>query len=205
MKNSKAKQQASRFNRHTAGIIVLILLIGCCFVAQVAFNKIIWQSLNRQNNLDLRRLITDAINNLSKEAVIDGPSRKVYLPEAKLVLPPYPIDLNGLRYRYSPAQDEANFKAEIYITTNETLRYGISQIPSSDETEQIFESLPSAQACSRQILLAFEDIHGKPDHQNVKVSSIKLADGRTAYLYLDNGCKDNSEALINYLQQLQSY
>ena len=150
-------------------------------------------------------MITDAIRGLSKEATIDGPTREVYLPEAQLVLPAYPKDIKGLRYSYSPAQKEGNFKAEIQVTTNETLQSAINNIYVSEKTEHIFEGVPKAQACGRQIVIVFEDIYGRSDHDNVKVGTAKLADGRTAFLYLDKACKENSEALIRYLQLIQSY
>jgi hypothetical protein len=205
MKKQKAKKRPSKFNWRLAGLIFGVLLIIGILAAQFTYNKIVWQSVNRQANSELRDMIIDALQGLSQQAVIDGPSRKVYVPEARMVLPPYPHDVQGLRYSYTPQNDKGNLDAELLVTTNDTLANGISAIRSGNKVEDIFAGVPKAQACSRQIIVAFKDSYGQPGEDNAKVGVVNLADGRNAYLYLDAGCKDNSEPLIKYLQQLQSY
>lgn len=204
MKKSKKQQLKYRFAwkptlKVTAVILGLLLL-----AAQLAYDKVLWRQDTHFADRELLGMISDSIQSLSKEAVVDGPSRHVYIPEARLLLPPYPKDILDIRYGYSPANEGVNDE-EIRITTNAVLGTSLSAMRSGRNLQEIFDKVPKAQACSRQFMMTFKDSYGNTGDSYDKVATQQLADGRTVYLYLDSGCKDQSEPLLNYLKQTQSY
>ncbi len=178
--------------------MVGLLLVGL-ISAQIIYDKEMWRRVNYLENRDLSSMIIDSIKNLEKPAVVDGASSKVYLPEPHLVLPPYPTNVQGIRYNYDQ-QDE-----RLQITTDLSLGTGIAGIRTANTLEDIFKQVPKAQACGRQTVLTFKDIYDQESDYLSKAGTKQLANGKTLYIYVDKNCTENSQQLVSYLQQAQSY
>lgn len=205
MKKQKKAQKKNWLNRRNIAITAAGLFVAGLVAAQLIFNSVVYRYMKRAAVTEMSNLITEAIRNGSKDAVVDGPSQRVYVPEAKLVLPPSPQGINGLRYRYTPAlSDQTPDQAEIIFTTN-AHQFRSTSLRGADSMYDLFAKVPSVQACSRQIQIFFDESHGEADGNLKRVVKKPLADGRIASIYLDQECPDDSEQLINYLKQIESY
>lgn len=181
-------------------LFVLLLLF---IAAQLSVDRYLIDANNKQSSR-VQDLIIEAVRGLRKEAVVDGPSGKVYLPDAHLVLPPYPANVRGVLYSYDHSGEAIN-DDELLITSTSALGYGIARVNSANSIEGSFNAVPKMQACSRQIAVTFKQNSELVGTGYRQVYAKKLADGREIFMYLDKGCEENSAELIDYLKQLQSY
>lgn len=182
-------------------IFLLVAIIG----AQFLFNVHIFQRLRKLEDSSLKNIISDGISNINKDATIEPLSGKVYVYEPKLVLPPYPPELSsGVEYTYIPGNVEG-FKEELQITSKTAMGYGTARLNQYASEGRLFEAVPIAQACSRQIIIMFNPADEAPFDGYKKVESRQLADGRTLHIFTSNQCHSESEVLTNYIKQIQSY
>lgn len=152
------------------------------------------------------QLIVDAVDGLHKPAPVDGPTGKVYMPDARLVLPPANI---ATEIFYSNVGDSQTPELQItarYIVgqAKAKLRSAQQQPNYSGSVRGIFEHVPELQACSRGVQLYFS----KPNLDSAQFTdhgTKQLADGRTVYLYTEPLCQADMTDLVAYIKQAQSY
>lgn len=204
MKKQKKAQKKNWLNRRNIALGLAALVIAGLVSAQLFLNKLFWDGYKRAANKEISGLINDALRGLNKDAVIDGPSRQVYMPDAKLVLPPYPAEIRFLRYNYFSAPG-GELAPEVRIASGAIMDATMYSVGIAVSMEDLFSKVPKAQACSRQIQIFFDESHGEADGNLKRVVKKPLADGRIARIYLDQECPDDSEQLINYLKQIESY
>lgn len=187
-------------------IKIILLTLGTVFVLAwlavlTALTAINWQRLDAVETEKIRTLIIDAVEVLNNDPVVEPLSGKVYLPDAKLVLPPFATDENiRFEYSYSPAADGQ--VEEVRLSSKSNMEHSIGLLVSSRTYEETFERVPELQACSRQILLQYEPYDG-PDY--VLVHTKKLSNQRDLYMYNEKNCKKDASRLTDYLKQVESY
>lgn len=185
--------------------VFFAIVLGLFIAFQLIVDRYLLSLIHQGNGDTVKTLIMDAARGMNKDAVIDGPTGKIYLPEAHLVLPAYPQALNrGIKYHYNTAEQGVSEK-ELTITSYRSLASSMTELNSASTIEQVFAHVPKFQACNRQIDITVKDMGPQLNDSYQKVATKHLNDGGDIYMYLDQGCKENSEELIAYLQQIQSY
>ena len=191
------------------------LCLGLAFlIGQVLFDRYVYfQGMVRHDNDRLAFMIVDAIRGASKPAVLEPTTKKVYVPDASLVLPAYPSDIPEIRYAYS--RPYASYGGGAQITTTLALQSGTARILNQGQTAGVngsydptalFNEVPSAQACSRGILLAFNEKDTSSSADGTLAFTKTLHDGRVVHVYGNDRCKTYSFApLLDYLKQVESY
>ncbi|HUP26182.1 MAG TPA: hypothetical protein VM124_00870, partial [Candidatus Limnocylindrales bacterium] len=82
---------------------------------------------------------------------------------------------------------------------------GTMRVRMANGLEDIFKQVPKAQACAAQVTLTFKDIYPQENDKLSQAGTKQLANNKTLYMYVNRDCTENSEPLIKYLQQIQSY
>lgn len=157
-----------------------------------------YRQINRQDNTQIISLINKAIDNLHKPAVIEPVSGKVYLPDAKLVLPAHKVELGDVSYIYAPASEY--MKEEVNVTSVKDLKVAKLELDKgmNTELETAFAAVPKLQSCSRGIRIGYE-----PESEYKPVATKKLSNNKTVYFYTEELCK-NPE-FLEYVKQIDSY
>ncbi len=187
-----------------AGIGVLAVLI---LVAQVALDVHFWRVDRYTSGEPITSIIIESVEALHKPAVIEPVSKKVYLPDANLVLPPQPATMPNLLYTYTPSFDSVDAEADVTVTN--AVSVGVSKLRDAEgqglvnrDSSTLFTAVPGLQVCSRGLHVVF-GTKTKYDHL---LSSKTLADGRTMDVYSEKtACAYDLTPLANYLAQAQSY
>jgi len=207
---SKSPNQKPKFKK--IALVSVVIVITLLVAAQVVFDVVATRRLQRGSDGAIVNLIIAAVENLSRPAIQDGPTGKVYIPEAHLVFPPYANSLVAIRYNYSPGFDKT--PAELMVTKQNTLSSAESRLWAAytsnswwakNDPQAVFKEVPNLQTCERGIHLLFEPA---TDVNLRQVSSKALNDGRTLYIYHElQTCKNeyDQQGFIDYLKQAQSY
>ncbi len=197
-KSSKINKKQSVSKRKLAAIGVMAIVTAITVANSLTLVYLYYSGRISYDNDKIVHLILRGSQLTSKPAVIEPLSGKVYLPDAKLVLPPASEEVGEIVYRYSPAYD-VNSKEEINIArTIDIVSAGSKIISAPEDIEKKFEGVPELQACSRGIRITFE-----PDAALEPVATKKLTNGKTAHFYTEVLC--NNPQLITYVQQIDSY
>lgn len=204
----KTKSKAKKHNRHNPlwlGIMAAGLLLLVLVVLQFWHNYHLQKQVTRLSNSETKTLLVNALQGLNKDALVEPSTGRVYLPEPRLMLPAYPPEIfTGIEYTYSPAAPEVSHEV-LHITSKLAMDYGTSTLHNYSNIDKMFDAVPVAQACSRQIIITFKP-GTKPDFENYsKIASQQLQDGRQITMFKSDICEQDSETLTAYLQQIQSY
>jgi len=196
----KSNKQSSSISWRNVLVISLAVVVGLGVVAQICFNRYVLRELNN-GQPSIRTMLSDALVALNRPATVDGPTGKVYLPEAKLVLPAYTPTVGELLYTYAPPVDSV--QAHLTLTTRAVAARTVGALKNTPSLDEALTKLPEAQACSRQFLLSFEKLSSWTDYEELFTKT--LQDGRTLHVAVANECKAGSEALREYLRDAESY
>lgn len=202
----KKKNKQKIFTPRVLGFVILAILLGVMLFLQLWFNNHLLSRIQVLEEAKIEKLITDNLRTLNEDPVVEPLSGKVYLPGPRLVLPAYPKELlGGIQYYYNPVIPDGNDQEILHITSEFALNYGIAGMRSAEGHNGIFEAVPTAQACTRQIIVQFETGTEPelPDYSSV--GTRRLADGRTLELFTADQCDQNAELLVKYVEQIQSY
>ena len=176
-------------------VLVLAVAIGGWFIAYL------WQIVRSESGTTVKILITQAVEGLSSPAPIDGPTGRVYLPQARLSLDPLPDTIGSeIRYQFLPAWED--MPQEIRIVNGYGVMSARSNLVGTPKLEEAFAAVPELQACSRGYLLSFNEQSQTADTLKFKKT---LSDGRQLYVYLDAGCSQYQEDFENYLKTVDTY
>ena len=198
----KSKNKKISKIRYTRFIIPALLLIQFVIIGVLAV-CVYWQkyAIKQVAPLPVSGLIIDAVDNLSREVKSDPQTGKVYIYEARLVLPATEDPLLKLRYNYTPAGED--YSAELRIVNEAIFQQARVKILAAQNIDDVFKAVPKLQACSRGYHLSFEK--SEDSFGGREIFTKKLKDSRTLYVYLEDTCGDNSDKMIPYLKQIDSY
>lgn len=190
----KAVSKRKAYIVAATSLLIVAILVNSVALLYLFF----YRQINRQDNTQIIGLINKAIDNLHKPAVIEPVSGKVYLPDARLVLPAHAVELGDIEYRYSPAI-EGTYE-EINVTSVKDLRIAKLELDKGayGDLETAFSAVPRLQSCSRGIRITYV-----PESENKPVATKKLSNNKTAYFYAEDLCK-NPE-FLEYVKQIDSY
>lgn len=201
-----APPQISRFKLliRRAGA-VLVPLLAVAVIVEGFYIHHIQQQINLAAPDKIQMLIVRAGENLFQTPVVDAPGEKVYLPEARLVLPlqlPAEHQDGIVHFKYYGDQ------TEITLADMDATRAAAASVIDGTNLQKTFAAVPGYQACNRQVSILFGAgdagslINGQASHFEF---SKPLTDGRTAYVYRDTGCKQSAVKLLDYLHDVDSY
>jgi hypothetical protein len=189
--------------------LAVILLIG-----QLTFDFLAMRHMNSSDETQIVLLIIAAVENLSKPAAVDARTGDMYIPEVKLRIPAQSDGWTLLRYSYSPQVDSQ--PTELLVSDQRAVRAAESRLLSLQSTEsawwqhntpsKVFDEVPNLQACARGIHVRFSSGHAEGLQLE---ANLPLQDGRTAYLFSEDGVACNSGAnndqVLALLKQVKSY
>jgi hypothetical protein len=188
------------------------LVIVAAVVAQMFYNKYLWDVTYQQGFFQTRSMIVDAIKGIDdSKSTLDTNNR---IPEVKLQLPEPTTEVSKLKYYYEKgnptlaSEFALPIPESVEITTQSISSIGISGLYTYYDGytyDDLFDSVPFAQACNRGFQIQFEAF----SDNDTGVKTKKLNDGRTLHLQRELGCNgiasDQMDALESYLLQAQSY
>jgi len=199
----------------------VIYVVGFIAIAVLALQAVIDISVLR-NLYQIRpdfgtgyaTLIELHAKNLIKPAPVEAKTGKIYIPQARLVLPPY-TGFGQVEYMYDAGQHTSNNATVINLTSSSIINSAINKLwidiakannltaLNSHNPPNFITSMPSLVACTRGVRIFYskQNLSGNYIFQN----SHKLSDGRTLYIYSNNHCKQNQSAIITLASEAQSY
>jgi hypothetical protein len=150
-------------------------------------------------------MIIQAVKGFDKPAVMEPTSKKVYLPDANLVLMPYPQNMPDIEYSYTPSFDGSD--AEASVTLTNAVNAGISKLLGTQARRQrnpdaLFAAVPGLQVCVRGVHVVFGS---KTAYDHLQFTKT-LSDGRTMHVYTEaHSCAYPMQPLVEYLRSAESY
>jgi hypothetical protein len=148
----------------------------------------------------IRSQILEAIEGGLRDAPVEAKTGDIYFPEVRLYLP-RPEVYSKLTYR----TDATEQPGEITITDRAVIHRQKAQLMNARDGDELFERVPKLQACARGVLLASTtDSAGSSFYKPELKQTIKLADGRTLYAYIEKDCQENT-GTAELLKNLRPY
>lgn len=210
MKKQKLQERKKVF--YVIGFLVLVLVIFQVLVDVSVFRNLI--QARPDNGTILATLIDDATEQLNKPAPVDPSTGKVYIPEARIVMPAY-TGLGQIEYQYEAGQYAGSNGTEIHLTSSTILNLAKNKLWDNVanansrsawqgyNSNELFNAVPSLQACTRgvQVFYSKQALGGDYAFQG----SHKVNDGRTLYVYSESDCAQDQSAVISLAKQAQSY
>lgn len=143
----------------------------------------------------MRNMLIDAVRNTKVDAPVEPKTGDIYFPQARLYLP-NTSSYTQLTYAYNP-QDGA----DLSIANKIALNQGIASLYNARGFHELFEKLPYLQACQRGVTVVYQQIN---DAEKELRQTVQLANGKTAYLYIEKSCPELHET-AELLKDLKSY
>lgn len=166
--------------------IIFTLAVG----AQIFFNLVVWDTLQQQGTFQTRSLIVDALRGI--ENIKSSLNEDNKITDARIQLPTKQTNELG-EILYLLQHDGAENIEAIQVSSSSMTETSLS-LMSGANTEQLFEKVPQAQACSRGFLVYLEtkslDYHS-PEMKMVGEKT--LADERTIQVWRELGCGSDKE------------
>lgn len=183
----------------------VLVAIAVSVSVLILFNGLFLYYLHRasiaQNNFGLMYKVTSAIDNLQIGVDKDPQSGKLYLTDARLVLPAQSdTPKTPVTYWGALTKEEGG----VHISNNADYRSAKAHVLYEADNpfisvEDLFKQVPKLQACSRGVFIATEDIEGSGDQFGSKV----LSNGQTVRFYMEKDCFN--QEFIDYVKQVDSY
>lgn len=190
-------------------LVICLVTVAMLLAVQVALDRYFYDRSTRPaDEAVLPSLIISAVEGLAKPAPVDAPTGKIYISDAKLVLPviTYGSEVSDIRYAYFAQQNPK----ELQVTTSSIMRAAEAKLwtaqsvgeSQDDQSRAMFAQVPNLQACTRGVHVFF----GAQNQSGLTTAgNTQLKDGRTLYFYTEDGCNQNLSSLVAYLKQAQSY
>lgn len=198
---SKKKQTTQN---HSLKRLLLISLLAIQSLALVTLAVFLIQARQRAEEVSTYKLanfIVEAVRAESQPVVLDAASGRVYVYQARIVLPPVPRTAGAMRYAYHQASDSD--RTDLRLISEDAFNQAKMPVLSALTTEQAFSNVAHLQACGRGYLLTTMRDSNTADM--TLGFERQLRDGRTIYGYYENGCPENDDELTDYLKQVESY
>jgi hypothetical protein len=196
--------------------LVAVLLVVVLF--QAAVDYLVYRRVYQNGDVSgVSHLIIAAVDNLHQPVPVEAATGKQYLAQFRIVFPAdTKNELGPLDYSYFPPIDTA--APLLQITQHRIVKAAEAKLLSAgqghsiwqpqDPTE-VFEQVPSLQACSRGVYVLFDDVDVKQYGEGLQPRGTKqLADGRTLRFFTEQPQRcsaTNFDSLITYLKTAQSY
>lgn len=202
--NSAKKLQKPRLKLLLIGIVVLIFFAHILVTAYLFTTVYIIRK--DTDPIVIRSMVYSAVDGLRKPVPVNYVNGDSYFAEAKVYVP-FMQSLQTLLYGYSPAstQDGERFDEELIVTSSSVISAAKVSGMGAQGVSAFLETIPQLQACSRAFLIKFVDATPQYSSDYKLQAKVSLADGRTAYVYKDTGCKTHTGELQNALLTIRSY
>jgi hypothetical protein len=168
-------------NKRLAHFVVALVVVSVLVVIGIIgwFTKLTSQ---QSETSYLKYLITLASDNLLTDAPVDIKTGDTYFPPSGLMVP-YSDSLNDLTYTYD-VTDPNNATLSV---SKQTIAIS-SQMHLAQNIKELFEKLPTYQACQRGVKISYKEIK---DESNIALKhTVKLKSGKTANLHTDSQCPE---------------
>jgi hypothetical protein len=194
------KTKTHKPHPHTKPFVILIIvlsLLSLGLIANAMVTTYLLKKDQKQDNQRVAGLILDAVNQLNQPLTKDT-SGKQFIPEAKLRLPPADEELGGVVYRYDASGD--GMTESLQLASERSIRGASYLLRNAEQgtVEDVFDSVPRLQSCARGVQIVFA-----PQPKQTYQATKKLANGKTAYFFMEDGCKNDK--LFEFAKQLESY
>ncbi|HSH55564.1 MAG TPA: hypothetical protein VK983_01915 [Candidatus Limnocylindrales bacterium] len=190
MPRQKQKSPSVFQNRYlwiAAGAVGVVLILSNVLALQQLSRRV--DSLEQR---DYPALVVAAARDLLKTPVVDAPSERRFLPEARLVLP---LD-HSLTIVYNGNRET------LYVADKQAVDQAARRVQNALGLNAASDAIPALQACSRQVQLSVTPVS---NDQVSQAFAKGLSDGRTLYVVTDKGCSADSTELVEYLRAIESY
>ncbi|HSX15993.1 MAG TPA: hypothetical protein VLF40_04340 [Candidatus Saccharimonadales bacterium] len=207
MAKQTTKKILGKFTWRRLVCLAVVAVAVVLLAAQVCLDVRFWRVARYPSGEPITSMIIQSVRGFLSPAVVEPVSKKVYLPSASLVLPPYSTEVPGLEYSYIPSFDGSD--AEASVTVTNAVSVGISKLLNAEGVGQqqhnpskLFDAVPELQACARGVHLVFGT---KSTYDHLEFTK-QLRDGRTMRVYSEKTkCSYPFTDLISYLQGAESY
>lgn len=207
LQQKSKRSNTTHLNWRKPMYIAAALVGGFALALQIALDVHFLRTTNYTTNEHIAAMIIQAVRGVTKPAVLEPVSKKVYLPDAGLVLPPYPQNMPNIEYGYTPSIGGSD--AEASVTLGNAINVGISKLLNAQsrsveqhDPNKLFNEVPNLQVCVRGVHVVFGNQSTYDQLQFTK----QLADGRTMRVYTEKqACAYNLQPLVEYLRDAQSY
>jgi hypothetical protein len=143
----------------------------------------------------IREMLIDAVRNTKADAPVDPKTGDIYFPQARLYVP-NDSSYTQLTYAYSPGDG-----ADLTIANKTALNQGIVSMYNAQGFNELFSKVPYLQACQRGVTVVYQQLN---DAEKELRQTVQLANGKTAYLYIEKSCPELHET-AELLKNLKSY
>jgi hypothetical protein len=206
-RSQKIKKHHHSFPWHKAIYIFCAVIIGLVIAIQVTLDVHFWRSTRYPSNDTLVSMIIQAVKATTKPAVTEPVSKKVYITDASLVLPPYPVNMPNIEYSYTPSFDGTD--AEANVTVTNAVSVGTSKLLNAQamgaqdhDPGKLFTAVPDLQVCVRGVHIVFGT---KTTYKHLQFTK-QLTDGREIHVYTEQrSCAYDLQPLVTYLRDVDSY
>lgn len=200
--SKKTRVTRNQFVKRSMGLFA-VLAIGF----QVMFNIYLWNAVESQETFRTATLVTEALEGVDELKTALGQDNK--LEEMNLVFPDQTDDVEAVKYIYTPEDTNSDYPtpAQAQVTTR-LLNSSVSKLLSSQNIDDLFNTIPSVQACSRGFTLQFTEQPNEDTDSPLELSGTKkLNDSRTLYVYKEANCNLSYglDELEQYLLSAESY
>lgn len=193
--NKELREAKIKVARHLLMYTLLVSAIITGALLTWGYTERINAAARQAELTPMRDLIVDAVKNTKVDAPIDPKTGDIYFPQARLYLP-NTSSYTQLTYAYS-AEDGA----DLTIANKIALNQGIASLYSAQGFRELFEKLPYLQACQRGVTVSYKVLD---DAEKELRQTVQLANGKTAYLYIEKSCPELHET-AELLKDLKSY
>lgn len=190
-----AKQPRNKLNVRLLAIAAAVLLITV-LVVQTVFISQLYSRTDQLQTQELKSVLIDAVHNLNSEPPVEPQTGRHYLPAYRLVLP---AKLESRIYYRDDGEASSVWLAD---ANNQT--QAVTKVRTANSLPDIFKQVETVQKCSRQVLVSLNPAKPESSDKLTPVSTKKLKDGRTAYIF-QNDCPYGAEPLLRSLDLLESF
>lgn len=208
MKKNKHDNKESLLTPRAKKLLLLLLLVFLALPVWQAAPSV-WYLISGRHEeagklasaIQMRDMIMASIDEVHADAPVDFKTGDIYFPEERLYLPRPANDQQLLELRYERMLDESSQGPILSITSEPVLASAAVNMYNARTVDEVFDRLPALQACSRGVQIAYGKLDGI---DATLLSTAALSNGKTAFIYLDNGCKELT-TIAKLLTQLQAY
>lgn len=196
----KAKQKKFKVSKRRIGIIMaFVLLLGLTIYYFAPTLQFYRDGARQANMTSIRELVLMAVHNVKKDAPVDAKTGDVYFPESRLFLPrpDYSLKISYIL----DSGDIADTNGELSVSTKTV--FGSTQLYSARTMNELFETVPKLQACSRGVKIVSQKFDASDDMNELK-HTITLNNGQIKYIYIEKLCPE-IEQLADILQNIRAY
>lgn len=177
-------------------LLLVLVLITLLFIANIIYTSEVAQRDQRFSNQHLADLVLLAASQMNKP-LIEDPSGKQYVPEARLVWPANDNYAGELVYQYDPAS--GGLKQEVHVASKADMVMASGPLLNAGTSSKtVLAAVPKLESCARGVELDFQAQAGR-----TATDTKHLPHGQTIYFYTETECSDPT--LLSYLEQVTSY